>query len=179
MMKILNIHGYRGNAANAAYNALSECGFDIISLQIDYDRTSPETLMQLLSSQFANNFCSAVVGTSLGGFFAALISAKHECPAVLINPCLLPFLSLPRLGYKDDDGIVEYIRLFSGIADADNSNISVIAGGKDEVIDTHDFTRNIFQNERYILVPDGMHSGATMPLTDIFKDHIDGFFGER
>ena len=178
MMKILNIHGYKGNAANSAYNALSECGFEVISLQLDYDRTSPEKLMQMLSSQFTNNFCSAVVGTSLGGFYAALISAKYECPAVLINPCLMPFLHLPKLGYQDDDGILEYIRLFSGIADTENGNVSMIVGGKDEVIDTHDFNRSIFQNEKYVYVPEGMHSGATMPLEDIFRDHLEGFFGD-
>ncbi len=177
-MKILNIHGYQGNAANSAYEALRECGFDIISLQIDYDRTSPEYVMQLMNSQFTNNFCNAVVGTSLGGFYAALISAKNECPCVLINPCLMPFLHLPRLGYMSDDGVMEYIRLFSGLADVDINHVSTIIGGQDELIDTHDFTRQIFQNERYIVVPDGKHSGATMPLKDIFKDHIDVFFDE-
>ena len=177
-MKILNIHGYQGNAANSAYEALRECGFDIISLQIDYDRTSPEYVMQLMNSQFTNNFCNAVVGTSLGGFYAALISAKNECPCVLINPCLMPFLHLPRLGYMSDDGVMEYIRLFSRLADVDINHVSTIIGGQDELIDTHDFTRQIFQNERYIVVPDGKHSGATMPLKDIFKDHIDVFFDE-
>ncbi len=177
--KILNIHGYQGNAANAAYLALRNCDFEIISLQIDYDRSSPDSVMQMLNTQFTNNFCDAVVGTSLGGFYAALISAKNECPAVLINPCLIPFLHLPRLGYSDDEGVMEYIRLFSGIADAKNDLVSVIVGGKDEVIDTHDLTRNLFQNERFVLVPYGEHSGSTMPLADIFKDHMDGFFGER
>ena len=177
-MKILNIHGYQGNAANSAYEALRKCNFDIISLQIDYDRTSPESVMQLLNSQFTNNFCNAVVGTSLGGFFAALISAKNECPCVLVNPCLMPFLHLPRIGYQNDDGVLEYIRLFSGLADVDGRNVSTIIGGQDELIDTHDFTQGIFQNERYIVVPDGKHSGSTMPLDDIFRDHIDSFFTE-
>ena len=177
-MKVLNIHGYHGNAANSSYEALQQCNFDIISLQIDYDRTSPETVMQLLNSQFTNNFCNAVVGTSLGGFFAALISVKNECPCVLVNPCLMPFLHLPRLGYRNDDGVLEYIRLFSGIADVDSQLVSTIVGGQDELIDTHDFTRQIFQNERYIVVPDGKLSGSTMPLNDIFRDHIESFFGE-
>lgn len=175
-MKILNIHGYQGNAANAAYQALRECDFDIVSMQIDYDRSSPESIMMMLKSQFANNFCDAVVGTSLGGFYAALVSAKSECPCVLINPCLVPFLTLPRLGYKSDEGMIEYMRLFSGLADTDNSMVSTIVGAKDEVVDTHDFTRRLFQNERFIVVPDGMHSGSTLPLTEIFKDHIEDFF---
>ena len=177
-MKLLNIHGYHGNAANSAYEALRKCDYDIISLQLDYDRTSPDTIMQLLNSQFTNNFCDAVVGTSLGGFFAALISMKNECPCVLINPCMLPFLHLPRMGYQSDDGILEYIRLFSGLADVSPALVSTIIGGKDELIDTHDFTQGIFQNEKYIVVPDGKHSGATMPLEDIFRDHREGFFGE-
>lgn len=177
-MKVLNIHGYQGNAANSAYQALRECDFDIVSMQIDYDRTPPESIMMMLKSQFANNFCNAVVGTSLGGFYAALVSAKSECPCVLINPCLVPFMTLPRLGYKSDEGMIEYMRLFSGLADTDNSMVSTIVGAKDEVVDTHDFTRRLFQNERYIVVPDGMHSGSTLPLADIFRDHLEDFFPE-
>ena len=175
-MKVLNIHGYNGNAANAAYQALRECGFEIISMQIDYDRTSPEHLLQMLKSQFANNFCDAVVGTSLGGFYAALVSAKSECPCVLINPALMPFLTLPALGYNSDEGMMEYIRLFSTLAETENSMVSTVIGSEDEVVDTHDFTRRLFQNERFIVVPGGKHSGATMPLADIFRDHIEDFF---
>ena len=91
---------------------------------------------------------------------------------------MLPFLHLQRLGYKNDDGVLEYIRLFSGLADVDGSLVSTIIGGQDELIDTHDFTRGIFQNERYIIVPEGKHSGSTMPLDEIFRDHREGFFGE-
>lgn len=178
-MKVLNIHGYGGNAANSAYMALKDCDFDIISLQLDYDRSSPESVMQLLNSQFTNNFCDAVVGTSLGGFFAALVSAKNECPCVLINPCLMPFHTLPKLGFTNDDGIPEYIRLFSGLADVDSSFVSTVVGGQDEIVDTHSFTQSLFQNERYIVVPDGKHDGSTMPLSDIFRDHIDSFFGQQ
>ncbi len=175
-MKVLNIHGYQGNAANSAYQALQECNFQIISLQLDYDRTPPEQLLQMLNSQFTNNFCDVVVGTSLGGFFASLISAKNECPCVLINPCLLPFLHLPRLGYASDSGLQQYIRMFSGLAEVNPSRVSTIIGGQDEIIDTHDFTREIFQNERFVLVPEGKHSGGTMPLEEIFRDHYEGFF---
>ncbi len=88
----------------------------------------------------------------------------------------MPFLHLPRLGYKSDEGVLEYIRLFSGLADVDSGLVSTIVGGQDELIDTHDFTRSVFQNERFIVVPEGKHSGATMPLEDIFKDHKEGFF---
>ena len=175
-MKILNIHGYNGNAANAAYQALRACDFEIISLQIDYDRMSPEHLMQMFKSQFANNFCDAVVGTSLGGFYAALVSAKSECPCVLINPALVPFITLPQLGYKNDEGIVEYIRLFSGLAETNNSMVSTVVGSEDEIVSTHDFTRRLFQNERYLVVPGGKHSGETLPLEDIFRDHIEDSF---
>lgn len=176
-MKILNIHGYKGNAANSAYAALSECGFDVLSLQIDYDRKSPEAVAKLLNNQFANYFCDAVVGTSLGGFYAALVSAKNECPAVLINPCLMPFMTLPELGYNNKEGIMEYIKLFSGIADAAGEQVATIVGGRDEVIGSHDFTEKIFGNDKYIVVPDGKHSGATMPLADIFTERRADFFG--
>ena len=167
-MKILNIHGYQGNAANSAYEALRECGFDIISLQIDYDRTSPEYVMQLMNSQFTNNFCNAVVGTSLGGFYAALISAKNECPCVLINPCLMPFYHLPKLGY--DGCIHDFIKLFGSLSELDRSCVSCIVGDADEVLGDHSFTEMLTRNSRFRRVPNGKHSGVSLPLKEYFGE---------
>lgn len=161
-MKILNIHGYRGSAQNCAFSALNRLGHEVISPALDYDAQPPDWILHGLSRTVADKRIDAVVGTSLGGFYAATLSARLMLPAVFINPCLLPFLYLPKLGYKGD--IAPYMQLFGKIAEIDVSRVSTIIGACDEVIDRQDFTRNILYNERYIVIPDGMHSGATLSL---------------
>ena len=168
-MKILNIHGYRGSSDNSAYHALLPLGAEIISPQIDYDKQSPDEILLFLNDLWQQNGCQAVVGTSLGGFYAALLSMKHHAKTVLINPCLLPFLLLPQLEESQNTLLFDYLRLFADIVKIDKNQIVAIIGEQDEVISTHDFTQNLLGKSRCILVPDGKHSGWTLPLRDIFK----------
>ena len=168
-MKILNIHGYRGSCENSSFAALSALGAEMISPQIDYDKQSPDEILLFLNDLWQQNGCQAIVGTSLGGFYAALLSMKHHAKTVLINPCLLPFLLLPQLEESQNTLLFDYLRLFADIVKIDKNQIVVIIGEQDEVISTHDFTQNLLGKSRCILVPDGKHSGWTLPLRDIFK----------
>ena len=168
-MKILNIHGYRGSSDNSAYHALLPLGAEIISPQIDYDKQSPDEILLSLNDLWQQNGCQAIVGTSLGGFYAALLSMKHQAKTVLINPCLLPFLLLPQLEESQNTLLFDYLRLFADIIKIDKNQILAIFGEQDEVISTHDFTQNLLGKSRCICVPNGKHSGWTLPLRDIFK----------
>ena len=168
-MKILNIHGYRGSCENSSFAALSALGAEMISPQIDYDKQSPDEILLFLNDLWQQNGCQAIVGTSLGGFYAALLSMKHHAKTVLINPCLLPFLLLPQLEESQNTLLFDYLRLFSDIVKIDKNQIVAIIGEQDEVISTHDFTQNLLGKSRCICVPNGKHSGWTLPLRDIFK----------
>lgn len=167
-MKIINIHGYRGSCHNAAYTALSALGYQPVSMQTDHDITPPEQVFSSLCDLIENNRPELVTGTSLGGFYAALLSVRYDLPAVLVNPCLMPFYHLPILGYKGD--IAPFIRMFAELSKLDSSKIHCIIGGKDEVVTTHSFTRRLIGEDRIKVIPDGMHSGATLPLTEYFSD---------
>ena len=90
-MKILNLHGFMGEADNKNYKAL--CGIfqseDIISPKIDYKKTSPDKLL----GQFADMVDSddfIFVGQSLGGWFADKLSRRFKRPCILTNPCNYP-----------------------------------------------------------------------------------------
>ena len=168
-MKILNIHGYRGSCENSSFAALSALGAEMISPQIDYDKQSPDEILLFLNNLWQKHNCQAIVGTSLGGFYAALLSIKHHAKTVLINPCLLPFLLLPQIEESQNTLLFDYLRLFADISKVDKNQILVIIGEQDEVISTHDFTQNLLGKSRCILVPDGKHSGWTLPLGDIFN----------
>lgn len=169
-MKVLNIHGYQGSPENSAYAALRAIGVDIESPAIDYDASSPNEVMELLRKTVGKESFDYIVGTSFGGFFAAVLAAEVQLPVILVNPCLLPFLSLPRLGYKGN--IRELIPLFGKLEELNPGASSCIIGGQDEILDTHDFTKHLLENERFCIIPNGRHSGSTLPLEEYFKEII-------
>lgn len=166
-MKILNIHGYKGSAKNSAYEALTALGHEAASPELDYDMLLPDETLEILLCEAGECGAEMLVGSSLGGFYAAVMSVRLGLPAVLVNPCLMPFLHLPRLGYVGE--IRPFIKLFGELADIDSKKISVIVGGSDEVIDTHDMTRNLLKNSRFEVVPNGRHSGSTLPLESFLR----------
>jgi predicted esterase YcpF (UPF0227 family) len=59
---------------------------------------SPRQAMALIEQSIAawplGRF--AVVGSSLGGFYATVVAERHACPAVLLNPSVAPAGSLAR-----------------------------------------------------------------------------------
>ena len=165
-MKVINIHGYHGNPENSAYTALNELKVEIIPPYLDYDSETPDNILENLCKLIKENNPDIIVGTSLGGFFATILSVRTDIPAILINPALMPFLHLPRLGYKGD--VKAYISLFGELAGLKTDKIHTIIGGSDDVIDTHDFTKNLLYNEKFRTVPEGKHSGATLPLKEYF-----------
>lgn len=167
-MKILNIHGYTGSAENSACSVLRRIGCEVVSPQLDYDSMLPENILDTLGRQITENNIGCIAGTSLGGFFGAVLSARLGIPVILVNPCLMPFVTLPRLDFKGN--IRSYVSLFSEIANMDISGTSTIIGGRDDVIDYHDFTENLLRNKNFRIVPDGRHSGATLPLEQYFKE---------
>lgn len=172
-MKILNIHGYKGSSENCAFSALSRLGCEIVSPKLDYDAVSPEEVITELRDILSTEDIELIVGTSLGGFYAAVLAAETGLPVLLVNPCLMPFYHLPKLGYAGD--IKPFIALFGKIADLDVGKAGCIVGGSDEVIDTHSFAEALFGGERFRVVPDGRHSGGTLPLPEFFGEMLNFF----
>ena len=90
-MKILNLHGFMGEADNENYKALCdvispEC---IISPQLKYKETSPSELLEQLSNMVdSDDFL--FVGQSLGCWYADKLSRSFRRPCILTNPCYYP-----------------------------------------------------------------------------------------
>ena len=51
----------------------------------------PEQVMSLMSEMIQDLDQVALIGSSLGGFYATQLVAKHHVPAVLINPVMRPW----------------------------------------------------------------------------------------
>lgn len=90
-MKILNLHGFMGEADNKNYKAL--CGIvpaeDIVSPKLAYMETSPLELLEQLSA-YGDTDDIIFVGQSLGGWYADKLSRKFRRPCILTNPCYYP-----------------------------------------------------------------------------------------
>lgn len=174
-MKILNFHGYKGNKNNSVCQALQKSNFEVVSPEIYYDDFTPKEILNQLLSIYDNDKFDAVVGTSAGGFYAVHISVLKKCPAILINPCLLPFIYLPELGYSVENGVTEFSEMFDCINKLDKKRVYTIIGEKDEVIDTHEYTKNMLSNQYFYTAAEGRHSGFTLPLKDIFEKTLHEF----
>lgn len=168
-MVILNIHGYKGSPKNSAYKALKDIGCNnIISPSIDYGSEEPNNIIGRLNMLRAEHKVDLVVGTSFGGFFAAVLSAQHDLPVMLVNPCLTPFLIdfLPKAKLRS------LVRLFGDLSKIDSSNVSCIIGDADEVLGDHAFTENLLHNLRFRRIQGGKHSGVTLPLKEYFTEML-------
>ena len=167
---ILNIHGYHGSPKNSAYTALQEIGCEnIISPSIDYDSEEPSNIIGTLNMFRVQYKADMIVGTSLGGFYAAVLSARHDLPVMLVNPCLTPFL----LNILSDFKTRPLVKLFGELAKIDSSNVSCIVGDDDEVLGNHAFTEKLLGNLRFRRIEAGKHSGATLLLKEYFTGMLD------
>ena len=114
-MKILNLHGFMGEADNKNYKAL--CGIfpaeDIISPKIDYINTAPEELLKCFSDM-VNTDDFIFVGQSLGGWYADKLSRKFKRPCILTNPCNYPHkLELITASGIDSEFVEQYRKMSS------------------------------------------------------------------
>lgn len=164
-MRILNIHGYNGSTENSAYKALAKLGHEIISPAFDYESESPDNIMDRLRSIAEEKSPDIIVGTSMGGFYAAVLSAELDLPVITVNPFLMPFLTFP-------EHIKSLIALFGELSKIRSENVSCIVGSDDEVLGDHTFTKDLLDNQRFRIIEGGRHSGATLPLAEYFSEVI-------
>ena len=164
-MRILNIHGYNGSTENSAYKALAKLGHEIISPAFDYENESPDNIMDRLRSIAEKKSPDIIVGISMGGFYAAVLSAELDLPVITVNPFLMPFLTFP-------EHIKSLIALFGKLSAIKSENVSCIVGSQDEVLGDHEFTKDLLDNQRFRIIEGGGHSGATLPLDEYFSEVI-------
>lgn len=99
-MRYYYFHGY-GSSPNAekADNMREILGKENVSAP-DFNLPPKEIrkLFNNLEKEIkARSDDTLIVGSSMGGLFAAYISAKTNCRAILLNPCLFPMLMAPKL----------------------------------------------------------------------------------
>lgn len=132
-MKILNLHGFMGEADNKNYKAL--CAIipaeDIVSPQLHYKEKSPVGILNQLSDMvISDDFI--FVGQSLGGWYADKLSRKFSRPCILTNPCYYPH----KLEIIADSGISEvFLKQYIELSSQDkNKRAYTICSNADTII---------------------------------------------
>ena len=144
---------------------------------------SPREAMDLVMQGIAGwpRESMAVVGSSLGGFYASWVAQQTGCPAVLLNPAVYPARDLtqyigeqtswhnPEDHFFFKPEFIEELRaLDAGPLRQPRRYFAIIAKG-DEVLDWREMTSR-YAGARIKLLPDSDHA-----LSD-FDAHIDEVF---
>jgi len=108
-MQLIYIHGLNSDHLSIKGQMLTDwCAKrrpDITVLRPNLNMP-PQEVMALLAQLIAQDPNTAVVGSSLGGFFATACVAQYGVRAVLVNPSVRPFESMQRFFA---DGATEHV----------------------------------------------------------------------
>jgi predicted esterase YcpF (UPF0227 family) len=98
-MRILYIHGYNGSPAGQKVARVQETypKAEVIALQHDSVPAHVFDLLDPIASKL-DALEDAIIGNSLGGFWANYFSSRYGTAALLINPVVSPVNTLKRLG---------------------------------------------------------------------------------
>ena len=154
-MKILNLHGFMGEADNKNYKAL--CAMIppeyIISPQLKYLETSPDKLLgQLTDMVCSDDFI--FVGQSLGGWYADKLSRTFNRPCILTNPCNYPH----KLELITSSGIpADFIEQYGKMSSTGMNELAyVICSTEDTILpDNYNDCKELFSNIKLV---HGSHS---------------------
>lgn len=172
---LLYLHGFLSSPQSAkaqqalAYAAQLGCEENLlIPFMTEGPAATIATLTELLQHRQAQKL--AIMGSSLGGFYASVLAERYQAPAVLINPAIDAWQYWPdHIGEHEnyhtgqihtvtEDHVAELQELHPGsIQDPDN--YLVFLQRHDEVLDTS-IALSRFGEQRCIVREDGDHAYA-------------------
>ncbi len=140
---------------------------------------SPHEAMAMLAATLAGwpAQCMAVIGSSLGGFYATAVAERYSCPAVLLNPAIDPARDLaqyigeqtafhdPAERFFFRAEFVDELRALTPAAITDPQRYLAIIAKGDEVLDWREMSAR-YPGCRIKLI-----EGSDHALSD-FDDHL-------
>lgn len=97
MKKVLYIYGYGGshnsNSVAKLKQTLPSDQFEVVCF--DYPQHDCSAAVSFLEQKIEEHHIDIIVGSSLGAFIAMCLKVK--CQKIIINPCLIPTVELPKL----------------------------------------------------------------------------------
>lgn len=164
-MTILYLHGFRSSPASykarvvkARMAALGRAS-ELICPQLP---ASPQEAMALALSLVENVEHLAVIGSSLGGFYATCLAEKRGCKAVLVNPAVDPLKNLARhvgvtTAWHSDAPFEFRQEYIAELADlkidriTDPARYFLLAATGDEVLDYRDMTAHYAGSRQHVI----------------------------
>lgn len=149
---ILNIHGFGSDGDNRKAELLRRLfgPGEVVSPSLHNDplRDVPSLRKTAEGQTFA-----MAVGSSLGGYYAYLLSAEYGLPCVLINPTIVPYITMTnRIGLEGQLDACQLRYLFKlgyeHFLREDQQKIHVIVCNDDELLPHAMTTRNYFAGAR-------------------------------
>ena len=96
---ILYIHGFASCGNSKKTRLLTQTFEKVLSPNIPVD---PDEAISFIQKLILDNDVSTIIGSSLGGFYAAYFAEKFQIKAILLNPSTQPFLTLaPYVGTNE------------------------------------------------------------------------------
>lgn len=182
MQTLIYLHGFRSASQSKKATQLDtalrhvQADWEYVTPNLSFDPSVALGQVEMIiarSGDAARNI--TLIGSSLGGFYAAVLAEKFSCRAVLLNPSLAPFETLADyLGEQTNlyTGEVfsftgEHISVLRALAPtiSDASRYLVIVEMGDELLD-HERTLATFSGAKTIAVAGGNHN------LDSFPEHI-------
>lgn len=117
-MKIMYVHGF-GSSFDPQSDkivTLSQLG-EVVGMSYDYTAHPADTASHLVDFAL-EQMPDVIVGTSLGGWYAAEVGALTGIPVVLINPAVTPSKTLRKYLGTNEDWYGNIYTLTEGVVDA-------------------------------------------------------------
>ncbi|GAA5216896.1 YqiA/YcfP family alpha/beta fold hydrolase [Corallincola platygyrae] len=182
MPNLLYLHGFNSSSRSAKAEVLRDYlndqrpDWQLIAPQLS---STPAACWAQLTRLVAEQKIRACVGSSLGGFFATLLSEKVAIPSVLVNPAVTPAMLLSQaLGehtnpYTGETYILNQTHI-EELVQLQPSSISVerylvLMTSGDEVLDYRQ-AENFYRGARQCVVPGGDH------LFTMFEQYLPEMF---
>ena len=179
---LLYLHGFRSSprsfkarVVGARMAALGRADALICPQLPASPRAARELICQLTDRYPADQL--AVVGSSLGGFYATWLAERRGCRAVLLNPAVDPLKDLDKhvgvtTAFHSDEPFefkreyIDELRALKVAAITDPQRYFLIAATGDEVLDYRDMLRH-YAGARQTVIEGSDHALSEFP------DHVD------
>jgi predicted esterase YcpF (UPF0227 family) len=179
---ILYLHGFRSSPrsmkARLMAERMAQLGLDDQWLCPQLP-ASPALAMQQVLTLIAGVSASElrIVGSSLGGYYATWLAERIGCPAVLLNPAVVPLKDLDKhvgvtTAYHSDEPFEfkrEYIEELRALAVANISapqRYLLLAASGDEVLDYRDMLAHYAGAQQHVI------EGSDHSISE-FADYLD------
>lgn len=172
MKEILYVHGYNSSGETGRTLAkLLENDYKVHHFPIPVN--ADEAINKVKNYLKEHSNISLIVGTSLGGFITSRMNGYLK---LMINPCMLPSVELPKLGCEKElaNTYKKYEDDLTFLDREEKASTFIMFGTKDELIDYSGYCKKLYRKNNFSVIPGGHHRVSKEELIDWVIPRIKG-----